>query len=1213
MLHMQRIFLLVLVASWRLANALHAVSVVSPGVHIRSYAVQAGLSDPTVPAHPPPVQANPRATRRKTTAPTRTVTVFRTLAPPGEAVEEGRVAVATFAGGKIVDHHDHNHADTHPHIHILHLDHHHNDGDANVNVHDHHDNDDHDHANVDEHVHDDYYNNDDEYDHKDVDEHFDEHGDGICCGDGNGDEGGWGWVLWGGRGRRSLLATTLVLGLQLLICTVSPVIAVALPGGGGISPTPKPTVTVTVTSGCQAPERTVSASCKTITRNVVASLTTTTITTKVGTTASYKPTTLPATTTVTSEKCVKEVLPKRRLFAYWGQNSGGTQKSLAEYCQDNRYTTIAVGFLSKITFSYAARWLRFGINNADRAGYEIVSVDFPWTNNVPAANQWGMEAVGRDIKICQALGVKIYLSVGGAVSEFFIETGPDGSPGGTPEELGVFLGQTLSSLFFGQDPSVSPAVNLQGMINPYGRDVVFDGLDLDIESQFTTDGEKIVIAAAKEVAKNGASISVLSIHITATPQCPITDGQAGGDVNLGDIMVGLGTELTDINMQFYNNPYCEINKPDFNFQQWAQLFPNAKISVGLPGSSSAAGSGFQASIAALKSICAVIPSVAVVFHLRPFPPCTFPLVLFATSTMRGLLATTLVLWLLGAISAVSAAALPGGGQKQETTTSTTQPPVTVIIYSTVFQTIVVTQPAPVPTATPETTSTLLQSTVVTQPAPSPTTTSSTLVIPSPTTDVGTSSAPFSTSTSTGPASTIVIPIPPQPTTTVSNSIPSTSIATIVPSESTTLTSGSLPTTTTVLPPPPPIPSTTTTANAPTPTPTTTDGRLPSVATCTMITRDVIATGLPYTQTVLSTPGAMLTTSLPPTTTMQSQKCFNTVVPKRRLYGYWGQNSGGTQKSLAEYCKDTRYSTIAVAFLDKITFSYPGKWLTFSLNHANVAGFAIPSVSYPWTNEEPVQWGMAAVGRDIKTCQALGVKIYLSLGGATVEFGEELAEDGTVGGTAEERGLFLGKALSSLFFGRDPALSPAMNLRGMANPYGADVVFDGLDLDIESKFSDDGEKLFIAASKEVAKNGAALSAAPQCFINVGQPGGDANLGNIMLGLGSELKDINIQFYNNPPCNVNEPFTFNYPLWTKMFPAAHIGVGVPGSSWAAGSGFEGSLARLKSTIEGAALTNAGVDPNVFGGVMVWDVNAAESTTDSTSTDKYDAGLRKMLDSL
>lgn len=168
-----------------------------------------------------------------------------------------------------------------------------------------------------------------------------------------------------------------------------------------------------------------------------------------------------------------------------------------------------------------------------------------------------------DIKTCQAHGKKILLSLGGAT----------GSYGFQSDSQGEQFAETLWNLFGGGTSDT----------RPFG-DAVVDGFDLDIESG----GPTGYVAFVNALRKHFASDAGKTYYITGAPQCPFPDASLGETLNKAS--------FDAVNVQFYNN-FCAIDKA-FNFDDWdkwaksGSANPDIKILVGVPGSPSAAGSGY---------------------------------------------------------------------------------------------------------------------------------------------------------------------------------------------------------------------------------------------------------------------------------------------------------------------------------------------------------------------------------------------------------------------------------------------------------------------------------------------------------------------------------------------------------------------------------------------------------------------------------------------
>jgi len=210
--------------------------------------------------------------------------------------------------------------------------------------------------------------------------------------------------------------------------------------------------------------------------------------------------------------------------------------------------------------------------------------------------------------------------------------------------------------------------------------------------------------------------------------------------------------------------------------------------------------------------------------------------------------------------------------------------------------------------------------------------------------------------------------------------------------------------------------------------------------------------------------------------------------------------------------------------------------------------------------------------DIKTCQAKGKKVTISLGGATG------------GGMADAA---FADLIWDLFLGGSC----------FTRPFG-DAVLDGVDLDIEggsNSYVDFVRQLrshFKGASKNYS-----VTAAPQC------PYPDSYIGSSLNG--AEFDAIYVQFYNNP-CGVdhygNSAWNFGtWDYWANRFsPNKNIKVylGIPGSPAAAGSGYI-SPAALAPIIQ-----NLRESFPSFGGIMMWDQSEAYANR------RFDIAVKSLL---
>ncbi|XP_057443598.1 hevamine-A-like [Lotus japonicus] len=247
--------------------------------------------------------------------------------------------------------------------------------------------------------------------------------------------------------------------------------------------------------------------------------------------------------------------------------------------------------------------------------------------------------------------------------------------------------------------------------------------------------------------------------------------------------------------------------------------------------------------------------------------------------------------------------------------------------------------------------------------------------------------------------------------------------------------------------------------------------------------------------------------------------------------YWGQN--GNEGSLAEACATGNYNFVILAFLP-----------TFGNGQTPMVNFA--------GHCDPYSNACTGLTSDIKSCQAKGVKVLLSIGGGAGSYSLASSKDASQVATYLWNN-FLGGSSSSR------PLGPA--------------VLDGIDFDIEG-----GTNLYwgdLARSLKGYNKNLYLTAAPQC------PFPDAWIGN---GLKTGLFDyVWVQFYNNPPCQYSESDISNlenaWKQWTLDIPDKKVFLGLPASPEAAGSGFipvTDLTSKVLPAIQGSSK---------YGGVMLW----------------------------
>ncbi|KAK8639689.1 hypothetical protein V6N13_138060 [Hibiscus sabdariffa] len=263
--------------------------------------------------------------------------------------------------------------------------------------------------------------------------------------------------------------------------------------------------------------------------------------------------------------------------------------------------------------------------------------------------------------------------------------------------------------------------------------------------------------------------------------------------------------------------------------------------------------------------------------------------------------------------------------------------------------------------------------------------------------------------------------------------------------------------------------------------------------------------------------------------------------------YWGQN--GNEGTLAETCATGNYDFVNIAFLP--TF---GNGQTPMIN---LAGHC-----------DPYSNGCTGLSSDIKSCQAKGIKVMLSIGGGAGSYYLTSAED------ARQVAIYLWNN----FLGGTSSSRPL-----------GDAVLDGIDFDIEGGTNQHWDDLarYLSGYSNRGKK-VYLTAAPQC------PFPDAWVGG---ALKTGLFDfVWVQFYNNPPCQYASGSIGNledaWKQWTTDIPATKIFLGLPAAPTAAGSGFI-PVADLTSTVLPAIKGSA-----KYGGVMLWSKYYDDQTGYSSS---------------
>ncbi|CAI8589787.1 unnamed protein product [Vicia faba] len=223
---------------------------------------------------------------------------------------------------------------------------------------------------------------------------------------------------------------------------------------------------------------------------------------------------------------------------YWGQNLG--DGSLSSTCNTGNYKIVLLAFLNVFGAGRTPIW-----NFAGHCG------DWsPCTKLEP------------EINYCQQKGIKVLLSLGGAIGPYSLSS---------PNDAKV-VGDYLYTNF------------LSGQFGPLGS-VTLDGIDFDIEG-----GSNLYW---DDLARHLNNIRQQNryFYLSAAPQCFMPDYYLDKAIKTG---------LFDyVFVQFYNNPPCQYNIATSDatllLQSWnawtSLVLPNNTVFLGLPASPNAAPSG----------------------------------------------------------------------------------------------------------------------------------------------------------------------------------------------------------------------------------------------------------------------------------------------------------------------------------------------------------------------------------------------------------------------------------------------------------------------------------------------------------------------------------------------------------------------------------------------------------------------------------------------
>lgn len=286
--------------------------------------------------------------------------------------------------------------------------------------------------------------------------------------------------------------------------------------------------------------------------------------------------------------------------------------------------------------------------------------------------------------------------------------------------------------------------------------------------------------------------------------------------------------------------------------------------------------------------------------------------------------------------------------------------------------------------------------------------------------------------------------------------------------------------------------------------------------------------------------------------------------------YWGQNGGNIVENdnLTEYCALASGINIIV-----LAFLYGLSQDTGILFGSFGQSCAITSSGYGQ--------GCDSVASAIKTCQAAGIKIIISLGGWTSSIVLKSQSQ------AESIGQYLWDAYGN------------SNVKTVPRPFGNTFV-NGFDFDIEHI---DGAQYYQHLIAKLRTNFAKdpshkyyITGAPQCSLP------EPNMGEIIKH--STFDYLWIQFYNNYcALGLDDGVHFNYNKWTSFLSTtpsqnASLFFGLPASSLASTGTSAGSIYYVAPEIV-ADFIKSRKSEHSFGGVMIWSVGFSDANIDNGCT--------------
>ncbi|ERS97472.1 hypothetical protein HMPREF1624_05640 [Sporothrix schenckii ATCC 58251] len=275
-----------------------------------------------------------------------------------------------------------------------------------------------------------------------------------------------------------------------------------------------------------------------------------------------------------------------KLNVYWGQSG---DRTLAQVCQEDALDYVTLSFINESPENDGATNYP-GMEFAAHCPGTMYEVDGEASNLIK-----GCTDIQEGIPVCQALGTKVLLSIGGVFDTVLANYNV------TTEANGRYFADFLWGAF-------GPYNATFGGPRPFdlGATVhnAVDGFDFDIEAIFPSEAPWIALIDQLR----GYWAADAPYLVTGAPQCPIVS-----DASLPMKHMIAEAQFDLIWVQFYNNPECDGTTSAFNFDEWVDFLPgtrsaHAQLYIGLPADQGASGYLDEATLRSILNTYGTSPS-----------------------------------------------------------------------------------------------------------------------------------------------------------------------------------------------------------------------------------------------------------------------------------------------------------------------------------------------------------------------------------------------------------------------------------------------------------------------------------------------------------------------------------------------------------------------------------------------------------------------------